>query len=94
MKFTYAWSSEKNDLLEQERGLSFDLVVEAAANGLIVDEFDHPNDKRPHQRVMVIEVNGYMVNVPYVVDGNVKFLKAMFFDRALQKKYGVKNGNR
>jgi hypothetical protein len=94
MKFSYEWNAEKNTWLEQVRGLSFDFVVEAAARGTIVDEFDHPSDTRPHQRVMVIEVNGCMVNVPYVTAENVKFLKTMYFDRNLQKKYGVKNGNR
>jgi len=89
MKFIYGWSDEKNEWLQRERGLCFELVVEAAANGLIVSEFDHPNADRLNQRVLVIEVNGYMDRVPYVTDGKTKFLKTMFYDRGLQKKYGA-----
>lgn len=89
MKYIYAWNDEKNEWLLRERGLCFELVVDAAENGKIVDEIDHPNSARLHQRIMVIEANGYMVSVPYVTDGKIKFLKTMFYDRDLQKKYGV-----
>ena len=89
MRFLYAWSDEKNEWLQQERGLRFELVVEAADNGMIVDEFDHPKSARTNQRVLVIRANGYMVSVPYVTDGKTKFLKTMYYDRELQKKYGA-----
>ncbi len=94
MKFVYQWNLEKNARLMKERGLSFEMVVEAANIGAVIEEFDHPNEERSHQRIMVIEINGYMVCVPHVVAGEVKFLKTMYFDRNIQKKYGAKNGRR
>jgi hypothetical protein len=92
MKFRYLWNEEKNTQLKVERSLSFEMVVEAAEAGLIIDEFDHPSVTRPNQRILVISVDGYMVSVPHLADGDAKFLKTMFFDRNLQKKYGGKNG--
>ena len=89
MQFVFNWDKEKNDWLARERNLSFELVVEAAVNGVVIAEIDHPDPNRSNQRVIVIEVRGYMVRVPYVTDGKTKFLKTMFFDRSLQKKYGA-----
>ena len=83
------WDEIKNNQLKIERGLSFEMVAEASRNGTIVDDFQHPSASRSHQRIIVIEVSGYMVSVPYVTNGKVKFLKTMYYNRDLNKKYGV-----
>ena len=42
----YAWSLEKNDLLKQERDISFEEVVLNIQLGNEVDLFEHPNQER------------------------------------------------
>jgi hypothetical protein len=83
------WDETKNELLKAECGLCFEMVAEASIEGKIVDDFQHPSAARSHQRIIVIDVGGYKVAVPYVTDGKTKFLKTMYFNRDLDKKYGV-----
>jgi len=40
---TYAWSPEKNALLQETRGISFEEVVLNIELGNEVEIFDHPN---------------------------------------------------
>ena len=40
-----------------------------------------------HQRVLVVLIDGYACAVPYVVDGETRFLKTIYRSRALQRKY-------
>jgi uncharacterized DUF497 family protein len=88
----FKWNPEKNEQLMRERGLSFELVVEAAASGRIKDDVPHPNQMRGHQRVLVVYLNGRHIAVPYVRDGDVKFLKTMYYSRALDARYGGCHG--
>jgi hypothetical protein len=81
-----AWSEAKNDWLKVNRGLSFEAVAHAIENGLIVDDIDHPS--RPNQRVLIVELENYLCAVPYVTDGDVKFLKTIYRNRRLAEKYG------
>ena len=80
------WSEEKNKTLKKERGLSFELVLEAIEAGRILDDSKHPNDKYNHQRVLVVEVDGYPVMVPYVESGDKFFLRTMFHNRRLKRE--------
>jgi hypothetical protein len=53
----------------------------------LADE-QHPNIKDyGHQRVLVLDINGYAVTVPYVVNKDEIFLKTMFKDRKMQRRY-------
>ena len=65
------------------------MVVEASKNGKIVADFQSLVVGRSHQRVLLIAVQNYIVAVPYVTDGNFKFLKTMYFDRRYNEIYGV-----
>lgn len=83
-----AWSEEKDRWLRMERGLSFDAVREAVEEGRILDVLDHPNTNRfGHQRILVVEIGGYACAVPFVVDGEILFLKTIYRSRELQKRY-------
>jgi hypothetical protein len=84
------WNAEKDAWLKDVRGLSFIMAEEAVAEDEIVDDFPHP--KKAHQRIMVFRVGGRCVGVPYVSQGESRFLKTMYFSRDLDKKYGVTNG--
>lgn len=83
-----AWNEEKNRWLKAERGLSFEAVIAAIEDGRILADLAHRDRERfGHQRVLVVQMDGYACAVPYVIDGEVRFLKTIYRSRALQKKY-------
>ena len=83
-----AWSEEKNRWLKAERGLSFEAVLAAIEDGRILADLAHPDKERfGHQRVLAVLIDGYACAVPYVVDGETRFLKTIYRSRALQRKY-------
>ena len=80
MKFDF--NEEKNQLLLRERGVTFQEVIAAMLDKGVLADFPHPNTKRyPHQRILVVEMNGYTYCVPYVRDGAGLFLKTIFPNR-------------
>ncbi len=82
------WDIEKNKKLQIERGLCFEMVINAIENNNILDDFPHPQtNKYPNQRILVIKINNYACCVPYVQNRQKKFLKTMYHNRILQKKY-------
>ena len=66
-------------------GIGLAECAAAIENGQILD--DIPNEKRPNQRLMIIEINAYAYVVPYVNDGGVMFLKTMFPSRNHTARY-------
>ena len=82
MEDEYRWNEDKNEQLFRERGLSFEMVVEAINSGGLLDDLPHPDKIRyPHQRVLQVMINGYACAVPYVQDGPVCFLKTIYRSR-------------
>lgn len=85
-----AWSEEKNRWLKAERGLSFEAVLAAIEDGRILADLAHTDVERfGHQRVLVVLIDGYACAVPYVAEGETRFLKTIYRSRALQRKYVV-----
>jgi len=88
IEFMYRWNHEKNRLLIANRGISFDEVVQAIFEGLVVNDSPHDNQiKYPNQRVLTIIIHDYAYLVPYVIDGNDFFLKTIIPSRKASKKY-------
>ena len=86
MKIT--WSEIKNAELESLRGLSFEMVLAAIDDGRILADEQHPNlENYGHQRILVLDIDGYAVTVPYVINDDEIFLKTMFKDRKMQRRY-------
>lgn len=82
------WNQEKNQHLKQERGLCFEDVEHAIEQGRVLDDLPHPNSERyPHQRLLIVEIDGYACVVPYVTDGETRFLKTIYRSRQAQKHY-------
>jgi uncharacterized DUF497 family protein len=78
----FAFDPEKNDLLRRKRGVTFPMVIEAISEKGLLLNFDHPNKaKYPNQKVMVVELDGYAYCIPYVVEGDVWFLKTIYPSR-------------
>lgn len=85
------WDVEKNNLLIEERGISFESIVVAIDRGHVIATYPHP--KRPNQKIFEVEVDDYVIVVPYVEDDEKIFFKTAFHSRKANKakKKGDKN---
>jgi len=81
-----SWDINKNEKLKKERGISFEEIAYLIESGNIVAIEQNPN--RPNQKVYVLEIDEYMVIVPFVEDENEIFLKTAFPSRKYTKIYG------
>ena len=72
------WSDEKNTQLQSERNLSFEAVIVALEQGKLIDIVPNPSSHHPHQNVLVIEIDNYLVLVPFVEEEERVFLKTAF----------------
>lgn len=83
----FRWNKEKDTLLKEQRGIGFELVVEAINHSLL-DVYDHPNQEEyPNQKIYVIEALDYVYLVPFVRDGDDIFLKTIIPSRKAKKIY-------
>ena len=85
---TYQWENEKNNILKQKRGVTFEQAIMHIENGDVLDIIDHPNKaKYPNQQVLVVEMNEYAYVVPFIQQGQERFLKTIVPSRKLTKLY-------
>ena len=90
MKY-FDWDKEKNKLLHDERGISFEDVIQALDEGKEIDRISHPNKKRyPNQKQIIVNLENYAYIVPYVEDEEKVFLKTIIPSRKMTKKYLIK----
>jgi len=82
----FDFNKEKNEILFQERGITFQNVIDAIFDKGILADFPHPNkEKYPNQNILVVEIDGYTHCVPYVENGNTIFMKTIFPSRKFMK---------
>jgi uncharacterized DUF497 family protein len=87
----FQWNVEKNDQLQQDRGISFEMVAQAIKDKKSLEVIPHPNqEKYPSQEMLVIQINDYVYLVPYVEADDYYFLKTIFPSRKMNKKYSGK----
>jgi len=85
---SYDWNDEKNQLLQDERNISFEEIVFHIMNGDEITVYDHPNQERyPNQKISVVRVEQYVYLVPYVESETEIFLKTIIPSRKATKKY-------
>lgn len=85
---TYAWNPDKNTLLKEDRGISFEEVVFHIQLGDEVDIFDHPDQgKYPGQKISVVLIEDYAYLVPFVETDEEIFLKTIIPSRKATKHY-------
>lgn len=85
---TFAWNSEKNEVLKTGRGICFEEVVLNIQLGNEVDIFEHPNQERyPGQQISVVVIEGYAYLVPFVENEEEIFLKTIIPSRKATKQY-------
>lgn len=84
----YDWDREKNELLKQARGISFEDIVDALESGKLLAVIGHPNKKKyPNQKIYIINIENYAYCVPFVDEGEKRFLKTIFPNRKYTRKY-------
>jgi len=84
----FAWNSEKNTQLIQERGLSFERVIYHIERNEILDVVKHPNpSKYPNQRMFILNIGNYAHLVPFVESETEIFLKTIIPSRKATSKY-------
>ena len=84
------YSLEKNELLKEQKNISFEDVILALESGNLVDDIEHPNkEKYPNQNIFIIliKIKDYVYLVPYVEDDTSIFLKTIIPSRQMNKKY-------
>ncbi|WP_133512985.1 toxin [Candidatus Thiosymbion oneisti] len=81
----FAWNSEKNTQLIQERHVSFERVVYHIENNGVLNIIGHPNPtKYPNQKMFIVNMGNYVYLVPFVENEAEIFLKTIIlsFPRA------------
>lgn len=87
MKF-FNWNPEKNEWLQRERGISFEIVIYQIEAGNVLDILEHPNQEQyPDQKIFVIEFEEYAFLVPYIEDDDQIFLKTIIPSRKATTRY-------
>lgn len=86
-KMAVAWNEEKNSKLKLERGLCFEDVQTALESGGLLGAIPNPATGRAHQKILVVEIDGYVCGVTFVIDGGTMFLKTIYRSRALNLEY-------
>lgn len=82
------FDEEKNIFLKQTRGIDFEDILKAIDNGKLLDDIEHPNKKYKHQRLFIVEIQGYVYIVPYVQNKEgIIFLKTVYPSRYFTKNY-------
>ncbi len=85
MKY-FDWDDAKNEWLIKNRGISFELCIEYMEKGYLLDTIaNHP--PYLHQRVFVVNIDGYVYHIPYVEDEEKIFFKTIYPSRKSTKKY-------
>jgi uncharacterized DUF497 family protein len=87
------WNSEKSLLLKAERGVSFEEILSAIAQGGLLAVLDHPNRaKYRHQKMLIVRIRDYAYLVPYVEGENEIFLKSIIPSRKATREF-LSGGN-
>ena len=84
----FRWDPEKNELLIQERGISFEQITVAVENGDLLQIVQHPNAaKYPRQKIMIVGMDGYAFLVPFVEETEYFFLKTIIPSRKATRDF-------
>jgi uncharacterized DUF497 family protein len=84
----FNWSADKNQLLIQERGISFERIVFEMINGNELAVLEHPNqEKYPGQKISMVQVEDYVYAVPFVETDTEIFLKTIIPSRKATRQY-------
>lgn len=87
------WDERKNALLKQERGLTFEHILDALAQQGPLWVRDHPRrEKYPTQRLLAVLIAGYVFIVPYEETDDEVTFKTIYPSRRATKAYRRSRG--
>ena len=95
----YIWDEAKNELLQRERGISFDYVKYHLTSGELLGDVQNPNQERyPGQRLYIVRINNLAWAVPYRRTTDHVFLYTAYpsekFTRIYRRQLGGDNERR
>ena len=89
---TFNWNSDKNQLLVQERGISFERIVFEISSGNELAVLEHPNQERYQgQKILMVQVDDYVYAVPFVESETEFFLKTIIPSCKATRQYRSKS---
>jgi hypothetical protein len=80
----FRWNEDKNKFLKQERGVSFEEILDSK----FIGAERHPT--RKNQMVLKFEYKKYIWIIPCVIEDKFIFLKTIFPSRKYTKMFKVK----
>lgn len=84
----FVWDEEKNRVLKEGRGVSFEMVLQAMEDNRLLDVLEHPNkDRYGGQRMYVVEIDRYAYIVPFEDKDDERILKTIFPSRRYTRLY-------
>ena len=84
----FIWNADKNHILIEERGKSFEELDFHIQNGDLIDDICHPNaNDYPNQRIFIVNIDDYAYVVPHVENDREYFLKTVIPRRKFTKHY-------
>ena len=87
MKY-FSWNDEKNELLKEERQISFEDVVSYIEQSFLLDVLEYPNQEQYQgQKLFVVQIDEYAYLVPFVEDEREIFFKLLF--RVVKRPEGI-----
>ena len=86
------WNIEKNKQLKKQRGVCFVDVERAILDDKLIGIKPHFNqEKYPHQKILIVELNQYIYYVPFVLNDKILFLKSIIPSRKLNEMHNPKD---
>jgi hypothetical protein len=87
------WDENKNRQLQVERNISFEAIIVAIEQGKLIDIVPNTSSNHIHQNVFIVEIDDYLVLVPFVEDEEKIFLKTAFKSRKTMKNHPRRTKN-
>ena len=89
----YIWDEAKNELLQRERGISFDDVKYHLTSQDVLDDIQHPNQARyPGQRLYIVRINNLAWVVPHRRTAGHVFLYTAYPSEKFTRIYRLQLG--
>lgn len=84
----HKWNEEKNKLLQELRGVTFEQIVIHIQKGDLLAVKDHSNQvKYPGQQLYFVLIDDYVYLVPFIEKDDHIFLKTIILSRKATRQY-------
>lgn len=83
----YRWDPAKDEWLRQTRSFGFADVVQAIRDNRLIADVPNPSISYLNQKMLIVEIDGYAIGVPYIAENGIRFLKTAFPSRKLKRQF-------